>query len=89
MCKDPWFKRKRYGWGWVPATREGWAVMFLYIAVNLLLFRAIDLGSHSGSDTLINFAPRFLLTTLGLYLICSFAGEKPKWQWGNKRKHEK
>ena len=44
----------------------------------------VDAHSHSGSDTLINFAPRFLLLTLGLYLICYFTGEKPKWQWGGK-----
>ena len=30
-----WFKRKLYGYGWTPATREGWFVLVVYIAVVL------------------------------------------------------
>ena len=86
MTSKRWFRRKSYGWGWTPVSWQGWLALVLYIAVNVLIFRLVDLHSHSNSDTLINFAPRFLLLTVGFYLICTFAGEKPKWQWGN---HEK
>ena len=35
-----WFKRKKYGWGWRPASYEGWAVtlaVFGYIVFYHLL----------------------------------------------------
>ncbi|HZX50161.1 MAG TPA: hypothetical protein VFE94_03385 [Candidatus Paceibacterota bacterium] len=25
--KGHWFKRKLFGWGWTPVTRQGWAVV--------------------------------------------------------------
>ncbi len=84
MEKRLWFRRKTYGWGWTPATSEGWFVVLLYVLILISIFRVVDLGSHSGSDTLINFAPRFLLVTLGFYIVCTLTGEKPKWQWGTK-----
>ncbi len=70
--------------GWTPATWEGWFVIVLYALILVSIFRSVDLGSHSGSDTLINFAPQFLLVTLGLCIVCAITGEKPKWQWGRK-----
>lgn len=82
--KKNWFKRKTYGWGWTFGTWESYVVIAVYIAVNVYIFRLIDLSSHSGSDTLINFVPRFLLLTVALYLVCYVKGEKPRWQWGKK-----
>jgi len=26
-----WFKRKLYGFGWMPATKQGWTVLALYV----------------------------------------------------------
>ncbi len=57
--------------------------MLLYIAANVFIFRAIDGRSHSSSDTLITFAPRFLLLTALLYFICYWKEERPRWQWRN------
>ncbi len=80
--KKLWFKRKKYGLGWTFGTWESFAVFGLYVLMNVYLFRIIDARSHSASDTLINFAPRFLALTAVLYLICWWKGEKPRWQWG-------
>ncbi|MDO8590644.1 MAG: L-threonylcarbamoyladenylate synthase [bacterium] len=85
LMKKLWFKRKSYGWGWTLGTWESWLVMFLYVAANVLALIAFDVRSHSGSDTLINFAPWFLILTAILYLVCWWKGEKPVWQWGRKR----
>ena len=84
MEKKLWFKRKTYGWGWTPVSFEGWLVLLIYAAVNIWIFRNLDALSHSGSDTLIAFAPRFLALAAILYFICIYKGEKPKWQWGKK-----
>ena len=77
-----WFKRKRYGWGWTPCSWEGWLVLAAYLILMIDTFKNIDAVQHSGSDTLINFAPRFIILTLALIFICYKKGEKPKWSWG-------
>ena len=81
-----WFKRKLYGWGWTPATWQGWAVIALYIIGVVKIFVIIDMDSHSGSDTLISMFVPFMLLTALLLIICYKKGEKPKWQWGLPKK---
>ncbi len=77
-----WFKRKRYGWGWTPTSWEGWLVLAVYLVAMLYDFRFINAAQHSVSDTLINFAPRFIILTIILIAICYYKGESPKWTWG-------
>lgn len=84
--KGYWFKRKLYGWGWTPATREGWLVMFVFVVLVALNAGRIDSQSHSVSDTLINFIPQTFVLILVLLLICYKTGEKPRWQWGVPKK---
>ena len=72
-----WFKRKRFGFGWTPATKEGWIVTITAI---LLII---------SSGTILNKNP-FLSVTYILLIItaliatCYQKGEKPAWQWGKK-----
>lgn len=77
-----WFKAKLYGWGWVPATWQGWAVLLLFVLLMVLDFLRIDAGSHSASDTLVAFVPQTFLLAFLLLLVCYAKGEKPRWQWG-------
>lgn len=82
--KKLWFRRKLYGWGWTPATWQGWGILLLYVVAMVLIFINIDKDSHSASDTLLNyFLPVLLLTAL-LIFICYKTGEKPRWQWGKR-----
>ena len=32
-----WFKRKWFGWGWTPATWEGWVATIIYVGVIIAL----------------------------------------------------
>lgn len=77
-----WFKRKRYGWGWRPATWEGWLAVAAYAAAAVAAFLFADKGSYSASDTIIAFAPRLLVLTALFAALGYAAGEKPRWQWG-------
>lgn len=40
--KQLWFKRKTYGWGWVPVTWQGWLLTFGYVALLLLFGLTLD-----------------------------------------------
>ncbi len=83
-----WFKRKRYGWGWVPVRWEGWLVVLLYIVAMTSLVTDIDAHAHSMSDALINLVFPFFAGTSFLTLICYATGETPRWQWGDDHSHE-
>lgn len=79
-----WFRARGYGWGWTPATWQGWAVTGLYTAglIGWLLYvfmdRQIDVGLH------LDFAPvlPILVLTAVLIAICRWKGEPPHWKWG-------
>ena len=80
-----WFKRKLYGWGWVPAKWEGWCVTFIYIFLILGLVmtreKVIPSNPDSGSNFLTHALPIIVLTVL-LFIVAYKKGEKPRWQWG-------
>ena len=80
-----WFKRKLYGWGWTPATWQGWLVLAVFVVLMILNAFRVDAGSHSVSDVLINFIPQTFALVLLLIFVCFKTGEKPRWQWGSKK----
>lgn len=80
-----WFKRKIWGWGWVPVKWQGWFVTFLYaVLVSILVLtreESVQGNPDSGSNFLVFGLPIIVLTIL-LIVIAYKKGEKPKWQWG-------
>ncbi len=83
--KKYWFAAKTYGWGWTPATWQGWLILVIFVGLIVVNFLRIDAASHSISDTLLAFVPETFLLILVLILICWKTGEKPHWQWGDKK----
>ncbi len=85
-----WFERKTYGYGWVPASWQGWLAMVIYVALIVFAIVRHDVSSHSASDTLYTAVPEFALYTALLIILCIWKGEKPRWQWGKKdESHDK
>lgn len=76
-----WFVRKTYGWGWVPATWQGWLVLFVYIILLTLFSFTVDEYS-SFREIILTFILPVLFLTITLIRICYKKGEKPRWQWG-------
>ncbi len=79
-----WFKAKRFGWGWSPATPEGWAVVVYFLAgligSNIALVRFRPAPPSPGM-----VAEHFLIASVlaaSLIGICYRTGEKPGWRWG-------
>lgn len=76
-----WFKRKRYGWGWTPATWQGWLITVLYIGLVVGFTLTVD-ESSSPTDLAFTFLLPVLLLTVAFVRIAYQKGEKPRWQWG-------
>lgn len=77
-----WFRAKRYGWGWTPATWQGWAVVGSYVAFEVWDFFRLDQFSHSASDTIRPFLLDMIIATVVLIAIAKNTGETPRWRWG-------
>lgn len=84
MEKKIWFKRKIYGWGWYPATWQGWLVTAVYIAVILASAATVDEGSPA-REVAFTFALPVILATVAFIRIAYKKGEAPRWQWGKKK----
>jgi len=85
--KKLWFKRKIFGWGWVPVRAEGMIVVLIYTISLFAIFLSVDRKSHSVSDTLYGIFLPFIAVTVLLILICFWKGERPHWQWGLADEH--
>ncbi|PIT92163.1 MAG: hypothetical protein COU08_03710 [Candidatus Harrisonbacteria bacterium CG10_big_fil_rev_8_21_14_0_10_42_17] len=84
-----WFKRRLFGLGWVPVTREGWLVVGVYLLLLFALALTIDERS-TDREVVFTFLLPLVLLTATLIRICYKKGEKPRWSWGfpKKKKEE-
>lgn len=80
-----WFKAKHYGYGWYPATKEGWAVTLVYVVLLLAPMSLVERFENDPDAAL--FAAAFFIyavvLTVTLLVICVKTGEKPGWRWGD------
>ncbi|MCF7871644.1 hypothetical protein K9L97_01295 [Candidatus Woesearchaeota archaeon] len=70
-----WFKRKLYGYGWYPVSKEGWVVTIVAVLLIIVFSKLIEVDSLAGIIYLV-------LTVVALVTICMLTGEKAKWSWG-------
>ncbi len=81
--KGYWFRRKQYGYGWMPARKQGWLLTGFY-----LLFVIVLLIASSPNYALIDadeFIVPVVVATLLYVAIVWKTGEPLKWQWGPKK----
>lgn len=78
-----WFKRKLYGWGWVPVRWQGWLVVVVSL---FFVFAGIYVGEIDDAPGAALLG--FLLMLAILLIFGYWKGEKPRWQWGlSKEEH--
>jgi len=77
-----WFKRRRYGYGWIPSTWQGWFVLAIYILTISVGAFLIDYESKEIPASLIMYLLFVLLSTVILFFITYKKGPKPKWRNG-------
>jgi len=82
--KNYWFRAKLYGWGWTPATWQGWAVTLLFLAYVISL--AVGLSGHDPTPLELKFFfGKLIVAIIIIVIIGSLTGERPRWRWGLKR----
>ncbi len=82
-----WFRAKNYGYGWYPATWEGWAVTGGFVVALLVPVIVASLfGQQYVDDGLfpLFYLPYALVLIVILLWICVKTGEKARWRWGGK-----
>ena len=88
MTKRPWFRGKKYGYGWgIPTVKEGWLVLVSYIL--LIILDKIQLGRTPSSQALTFFVLQVLLASVLLLIICYATGDKLEWRWGDDKEKTK
>lgn len=79
--KTLWFKRKTYGWGWTPATWQGWGITIDYAVIVIML--SLFIGWNNQKETVLGLL--LIILTVIFIGITYKTGEKPRWQWGKTR----
>lgn len=74
-----WFKRKLYGYGWVPATKQGWSILAVYV---LFVLGLAITGENINNESVVILP--IVGATLLFLAITIKTGEPIKWQWGKR-----
>jgi ABC-type transport system involved in cytochrome bd biosynthesis fused ATPase/permease subunit len=82
--KTLWFKCKSYGWGWTPATWQGWAITIAYTVILIVCVLSVDWNNEK--EIMLMFVLPLIIVTTAFVGIAYRTGEKPRWQWGSREK---
>jgi len=74
-----WFKAKTYGYGWYPATWQGWLCILGYMVI---LIAASWLLKYNQAIYLVLYILILLISTGLLIYVCYKNGEPATWRWG-------
>lgn len=80
-AKKHWFRNKSYGWGWYPASVEGWAVLGVFF---VFVFVWSGAFAPKNGENIFVFLAGMGAAVGGLILLCLATGEKPEWRWAGK-----
>ena len=72
-----WFKRKLFGWGWVPVRWQGWAVVAAGLGIFFLGMWVGEADDAPGATVI-----GFILMMVIIFYFGYKKGERPKWMWG-------
>jgi len=77
-----WFKRKIFGWGWTPASWQGWLTVFVFALVILWMGLSLAANPNPTNTDLLWFFVELLIIIFVLIFISNKKGQKPHWKWG-------
>jgi hypothetical protein len=78
MTGVPWFRAKTRGWRWSPSTRQGWAVMAVWVAALAawMIYRSPALEAGWFHFDALTYAGVLVLAAV-LFVVCWLKGESP------------
>lgn len=83
--KTYWFKRRRFGYGWVPVTKQGWAVVISYLAIVLVGAWLIkDTPENTFTTGFGVYLASVLIASIVAVTISYKKGPAPRWRWGSR-----
>lgn len=86
--KKPWFRAKNYGWGWYPASWQGWVVLLAHVGLMLggtAVFTALVDETPYEAGAAPYFYAYVVALTAALLAVCGKTGERPGWRWGKRK----
>jgi FtsH-binding integral membrane protein len=87
-----WFKAKTYGYGWYPATWQGWLCIAAWTAamvIGLRAFVATTMADPTNFWLSLYFVTYVSVLTATLISVCIKKGEKARWSWGKSKNPKK
>jgi hypothetical protein len=83
-----WFRPKRYGWGWSPATVQGWLVLGAFVAAvaadSAVFYHRVRAGVGL-RPAMTMFYLWIAILVVALAVVCWRTGEPPHWRWGDRQ----
>lgn len=80
-----WFKAKEFGYGWYPATWQGWLILVIYLmSLGFNIQLGLFLGGPDQWMSWLIAGGMMVFDTVVLIFICYTFGEPAKWRWGGK-----
>lgn len=83
--KRYWFKNKRFGIGWTPATWEGWLCIGVFILWVIGIMLRFETLGFSESATLEQFVYPVFFGVFVLIVVSAKTGEPLQWRFGTTR----
>ena len=80
MSDAKWFKPRRYGYGSMPTTWQGWVVVIGYVLFVLAVFGAEERGAIS---QIVMIALMVAVTVPFLLFVRAKTDGQWKWRWGS------
>jgi hypothetical protein len=80
-----WFHARSYGWGWTPATVQGWLVTAAFLVAVIIDATVLIGRTRTGGDirsAMITFYLWLAGLVAALVAVCWLTGERPRWRWG-------
>ena len=79
-----WFRRRRFGWGWRPATWHGWVVTSAYVlGVIGIIVHANIRGITNDTDAVRGIVFPIVALAFLFIAIAWRTGEPLRFQWGS------
>ncbi len=84
-----WFKAKRYGYGWYPASWEGWLILAVFFVLMFIPVPIIASLTNSDAEFTLVYIPVVIVVSGLLVLVAYLKGEPAKWRWGDSKETPK